>query len=547
MAIWPNTLMNANDIAHLDLVYRGFYLKDELCTFSRIQMDICFDLLNGLSWKRIQNKYNIKSPNTVQRCILRTAGGYRWNHGNEVGRKRIISDADEKKFVDLLIERATDGNCVPTYEAIVIARNLMEGRLMRAEYLLNKFHCPKLLAKFEVYDSIFDIHHLTSICDQYNLRLSNPQTIEELRKKYCEYNDINNFYDFIAPHATTPPHLTFNADETTVVSHSNSKVITLRGKLPLKPDKKFNLHMTAMCCFNAIGAKVPLFIILKNLQSLPQELKNLNIPVYYAASRSGWMTKELFTAWSIHFIAWTATYRATYLHTYFPQDEDKQILLYLDGHGSRINYHAMKLFQQNNIKVVTLRPHTTHLCQPFDRVIASPLKRYIKEYSYVWNHRYPQISYLTGARLERAKAILCLYDAFEKAVDLSNAESAFRSTGLIPFDKNVVLNNTNYVFNRPLPNQPGQQNLQNQLPNALNIRRRTSRYQIGEKVTTDENILRELLQLEFPGYPLPRVIPYVQYPVVKHRLLTNIVDKGKMLSQFMGFLIRYQNGMMEYI
>ena len=99
MAVWPNILMNANDIAHLDLVYRGFYLKDELCTFSRIQMDICFDLLNGLSWKRIQNKYNIKSPNTVPRFILRTASGYRWNHGNEVGRKRIISDADEKNLL----------------------------------------------------------------------------------------------------------------------------------------------------------------------------------------------------------------------------------------------------------------------------------------------------------------------------------------------------------------------------------------------------------------------------------------------------------------
>ena len=112
--------MNDINVAHLDMVYRGFYLKDELSTLTRVQMDLCFDLVNGLSWKQIQSKYNIKSPNTVQRCILRTAGGYRWDRGSEVGRKRIISDADEKKLVDLLIERATDGNCVPTYEAIVI-------------------------------------------------------------------------------------------------------------------------------------------------------------------------------------------------------------------------------------------------------------------------------------------------------------------------------------------------------------------------------------------------------------------------------------------
>ena len=257
----------------------------------------------------------------------------------------------------------------------------------------------------------------------------------------------------------------------------------------------------------------------------------------------------------MHFIAWTATYRVTYLHTYHSRDENQQILLYLDGHGSRINYQAMKLFEQNNIKVVTLRPHTTHICQPFDRVIASPLKRYIKEYSSLWNRRYPQISNLTGTRLERAKAVLCLYDAFEKSVDLANAESAFRSTGLIPFNRNIVLANTNYVFNRPVPPNPPQpqhvrqQNIQNPVPGAaaLHIARRTNRYQIGEKVTTDWQTLRELLQHEFPGYPIPRILPHAVYPTIKHRLLINTVDKGKMLSQFMRFLVRYQNGMMEYI
>jgi hypothetical protein len=579
--------MNANNIAALDLKYRGFFLKDELVTFSIIQMDICMDLVQCKSWKFVQQKYGIKSPNTIKRCILRTAGGYKWNHGADIGRKSVLSDADETKLVNALSERATDGNCVPTYEAIVIARNLMEGRAMRAEFLLNKFHCPKLLAKFEVYDTIFDLSHLTSLCARHNFRLSNAQTIEELRKQFCDYRDLDNFFTFITPHANSPPHLTFNADETTVASHSESKVITLRGKLPLKPDKKFSLHMTAMCCFNAIGTKVPLFIILKNLQSLPNELQELHLPIYYASSRSGWMTKELFSAWAVHFISWTATYRATYLHTYHPNDENAQILLYLDGHASRINYEAMKLFEQNNIKVITLRSHTTHLCQPFDKVIASPLKRFIKEYSAVWNRRYPQITHLSGTRLERAKAILCLYDAYEKAIDLANSESAFRNTGLVPLNRFIVLNNTNYVFNRPVPNvqvpqqqpqqqipqqqpqvpqqpvqqQPAQQiqaqqpqvqqqqNVQNPVPGAAaaHIRARPNRFLIGERVLTERTSLADLLHHEYPWLPMPRIMPYVYYPMVKQRMLTNTVDKGKMLSNFMGYLVRHANGTMQYI
>lgn len=47
------------------------------------------------------------------------------------------------------------------------------------------------------------------------------------------------------------------------------------------------------------------------------------------------------------------------------------------------------------------------------------------------------------------KAVLCLYYVYERAVDFSNAESVVRNTGLILFNKYIVLNNANYVFNCP--------------------------------------------------------------------------------------------------
>ena len=90
---------------------------------------------------------------------------------------------------------------------------------------------------------------------------------------------------------------------------------------------------------------------------------------------------------------------------------------------------------------------------------------------------------------------------------------------------------------------------QNPLPPAaaVHIRRRANRYQIGEKVVTDWITLRELLHQEFPGHPIPRICPPVIYQNAKNRLLTNTVDRGKMLSAFMKYMIRYQNGMMEYV
>ena len=66
-------------------------------------------------------------------------------------------------------------------------------------------------------------------------------------------------------------------------------------------EKRYNAHITAMCCLSASGTVVPLFLILQNLQKIPEELKKLS-GVYFASSLSGWMTHDLFTAWCIHFV-----------------------------------------------------------------------------------------------------------------------------------------------------------------------------------------------------------------------------------------------------
>ena len=73
---------------------------------------------------------------------------------------------------------------------------------------------------------------------------------------------------------------------------------------------------------------------------------------------------------------------------------------------------------------------------------------------------------------------------------------------------------------------------------------RETDFKLAKKLLHDR---LQLLAHDFPGTPQPRVLPPVLYPALKQKMLTNTVDKGKMLSQFMGYLIKYPNGMMEYI
>ncbi|KAK8882797.1 hypothetical protein M9Y10_045438 [Tritrichomonas musculus] len=70
-------------------------------------------------------------------------------------------------------------------------------------------------------------------------------------------------------------------------------------------------HITCMCAHTASGTALPLFIILPNsIQSLPVELNefNDNGQAWFASSKSGLMTRDLFLVWVIHVIHWLSLY-----------------------------------------------------------------------------------------------------------------------------------------------------------------------------------------------------------------------------------------------
>ena len=63
-------------------------------------------------------------------------------------------------------------------------------------------------------------------------------------------------------------------------------------------------HITVMCCTNVIGIKPPLFIIVPELKSIPDELKQqVQVgKVWLASTTSGWMNRWSFALWSFFFI-----------------------------------------------------------------------------------------------------------------------------------------------------------------------------------------------------------------------------------------------------
>ncbi|KAM9874815.1 transposase [Verticillium dahliae] len=109
-----------------------------------------------------------------------------------------------------------------------------------------------------------------------------------------------------------------------------------------------------------------------------------------------------------------------------PADPSTARLLILDGHGSHETTEFMYLCYSNNIHLVFLPPHTSHVLQPLDQSVFGPLKAaYRKELGYLeqWND-----SIVVGKR----SFLACYRKARQSTFTAQNIRSGWKSTGPWP-------------------------------------------------------------------------------------------------------------------
>jgi len=101
-------------------------------------------------------------------------------------------------------------------------------------------------------------------------------------------------------------------------------------------------------------------------------------------------------------------------------------LLICDGHDSHITAAVVELCMNNNIILMVLPPHTSHLLQPLDVAIFAPIKTYLATEN-------KQFINCGIARQQRPEWLAAYAKARESAMTKRNIYSAFRGTGLVPF------------------------------------------------------------------------------------------------------------------
>ena len=105
-------------------------------------------------------------------------------------------------------------------------------------------------------------------------------------------------------------------------------------------------------------------------------------------------------------------------------------MLLVDGHNSHYTSGFLEYARASQIEVVGYPSHSTHVYQGLDIVIFAPMKKRWSEARDNWERR--------GYTVDKTNFLAVYAEAHTKTLTPENIKAAFRKTGVIPFNPDVV-------------------------------------------------------------------------------------------------------------
>jgi len=172
-------------------------------------------------------------------------------------------------------------------------------------------------------------------------------------------------------------------------------------------------------CISALGVVLPPAVILKG-KDVQQQWFSVETDGMddwlFTATENGWTDRGVALEWLERiFIPYTR-----------PQDPTQARLLILDGHDSHTSDDFMWNCFNNNIHLVFLPAHTSHVLQPLDLSVFSPLKHTYRKH--LNNINTWAESTVVGKQL----MLKCILRARQEALTAQNAKAGWKASGLWP-------------------------------------------------------------------------------------------------------------------
>ena len=272
----------------------------------------------------------------------------------------------------------------------------------------------------------------------------NP-AIKTLRGKKIDYQRVNGaspanikkFFQRLAHPAIKdiPACHRYNMDETGMMEGEgiNGLVVGAAGLKSVyvkKPESR--TWSTIIECISADGRAIAPTVIFKGAsvqaQWFPDSDPERFAQWYFTSSENGWTSQDIALKWL--------------LKSFIPQtksDTSQRRLLVVDGHGSHETDDFMWNCYLNNIYLLFLPPHSSHVLQPLDLSVFSPLKgAYRKRIEYLLATMEISDSSPIGKRTFLVNYCGARDDVFIERI----IKAGWKATGLWPISINKPLNSS---------------------------------------------------------------------------------------------------------
>lgn len=181
-------------------------------------------------------------------------------------------------------------------------------------------------------------------------------------------------------------------------------------------------NITVLTAVNADGKKLTPLVVFKGKhiwdQWMADKKDDFDFDISYAASKRGWMESQIFY---------------NYMKDIFIPSfgDERPLLLIYDGHSTHVDVNVVELAIKNDVTILKLPPHTSHLLQPLDLAVFKSVK-------ISWNAKLVRWQRENVGRKLQKKEFAEMFAEIWHNCSRQIIINGFKKVGIHPFNRIVI-------------------------------------------------------------------------------------------------------------
>lgn len=342
--------------------------------------------------------------------------GRRGVKSTTMGRPTALSSDVERKIADGIREMEKNGLGMTRKDVM----NLV------GEYVKqNKIQTP-----FK--DGIPQSDWFSAFSKRNNLSLKKPQSVEIARRLSIDPFIIHPYFNLLSETIKelgleNKPHLIYNLDESGFSRDpSKTKIVGQIGYPATRTVSSSGRDNTSvLLAVNAAGGKLPPLILFKGKNVwddwLPSEDK-IFPGMSFGVTKNGWMD--------------SSSFHRFFTKIFIPAlGNERPALLICDGHKSHVSLSVIEEARRENITILILPPHSSHILQPLDLSVMKSLKD-------AWDFKLVEWQKRNFGQKLKKSIFITLFSTLWTELKPAVIMSGFQKGGIYPFSRHVIPENS---------------------------------------------------------------------------------------------------------